>query len=232
MGYSIAARARNQKLRVKMVEFMGKNWRKWSDVLGKGESISSRPGLEDEGGKLDYDRSKDAVGFDYASHCHGWERCFIYCEIRWVAIKIGKRKTKFSKDDVTPNVFPEPVPFMVYDGYQSWPILVVKNLKEAMKLPKGNRWCATDSLGVYIGPEANSILTTYASRIYGTPLYAAFNKELGKLGERPKEPKAFEEWMERYEALKVKHMRGEIDEVLPIIRKEVARLDKLWEAQA
>src|SRR5271169_2699144 len=98
MGYSIAVRARNQKLRKRMVAFMAKNWRPWSDVLGEGESISSRPGLG-AAGELDYDHAKDAVGFDYASHCNGWESCLIYSATRWMALKIGKSKSRFGKDD-------------------------------------------------------------------------------------------------------------------------------------
>ncbi len=66
---------------------MAENHRKWSDVIGKGESISSRPGLGAEGG-LDYDHNKLAVGFDYASHCHGWESCLI---IRFFSVWLRAR---------------------------------------------------------------------------------------------------------------------------------------------
>lgn len=230
MGYSIAIRAKNPKLRKKMVKFMAENFRKWSDILGKGESISSRPGLGDEG-TLDYDRSKDAVGFDYASHCHGWESCLIYSATRWMAIKIGKRKTRFSKDSVTPNVFREPVPFMVYDGYEYWPILAVKDLKAAMKLPETARWCATDKLGVYVGPEVNTILTHYAEEMFfDEKVFAAFSKDMAKF--KDLHDKDFKAWRDKHIAMKVKHMRPEIDKMLPIVRKEIARLDKLWEAQA
>jgi len=231
VGYSIAIRARNRKLRKKMVKFMTKNFRMWSDVLGKGKSISSRPGLGAEG-LLDYDQSKLAVGFDYASHCHGWESCLIYSITRWMAIKIGQRKSKFSKSTVKPNKFRKPVPFMVYDGYEFWPILVVKDLKEAMRLPKTARWCATDKLGVYIGPEVNRILTTYAERVFfDKKLSEAMARETGKLFKnRPTGDKEDDEWREKYEDVKVKFMRPEIDEMLPLIRKEIARLDALWEA--
>ncbi len=230
MGYSIAIRARNPKLRKKMVKFMAENFRKWSDVLGKGESISSRPGLGEEG-SLDYDRSKDAVGFDYASHCHGWESCLIYSATRWMAIKIGKRRSKFQKDAVTPNVFDEAVPFMVYDGYQAWPILIVKDLKAAMKLPATARWCATDSLGVYIGPEVNEILTSYAEEMFfDKKTFAAFERDMKKFEHLHKTD--FKAWREKHREMKVKHMRPEIDKMLPIVRKEIERLDKLWEAQA
>jgi hypothetical protein len=231
VGYSIAIRARNPKLRKKMVKFMAKNFRNWSDVLGEGDSISSRPGLGVEG-TLDYDRAKDAVGFDYASHCHGWESCLIYSATRWMAIKIGKTKSRFQKDAVTPNIFDKPVPFMVYDGYQAWPIIVVRDLKEAMRLPKTARWCATDKLGVYIGPEVNRILTTYAERVFfDKKLSEAMGRETGKLlKNRPTGGKEYDEWRERYEAVKVKFMKPEIDEMLPLVRKEIARLDALWEA--
>lgn len=229
MGYSIAIRARNKELRKRMVAFMNKHWRKWSDVLGKGESVSARPGLGDEG-SLDYDHSSDAVGFDYAAHCHGWESCLIYSQTRWMAIKIGKRKSKFSKDDVTPNVFPDPVPFMVYDGYQSWPILVVENLEEAMKLPETARWCATDKLGVYVDPEVNEVLTNYATEVFfDEAVAAALARDCAEI--LPLHATDFEAWREKHIALKLKHARPEIDKMLPLVRAEVARLDALWEAE-
>jgi hypothetical protein len=230
MGYSIAIRARSTKLRKQMVQFMRKNWRKWSDVLGDGDSISSRPGLGDEGA-LDYDNSSDAVGFDYASHCHGWESCLIYSQTRWMALKIGKKKRRFQKDAVTPNVFDEPVPFTVYDGYQAWPILVVDNLKEALKLPKTLRWCVTDQLGVYIGPEVNTILTGYSeSLFFDEEVAAAFSKDLA--GILPLHATNFVEWRDKKLALQVKHAGPEIKKMLLIVRKEVARLNALWEASA
>jgi hypothetical protein len=229
MGYSIAIRARNPKLRKKMVQFMAKNVRKWSDVLGAGESISSRPGLGEEG-SLDYDRSSDAVGFDYASHCHGWEQCLIFSTTRWMALKIGKKKSRFKKDAVTPNVFDEPVPFMVYDGYESWPILVCKNLKEAMKLPETARWCATDNLGVYLDPEVNNILTSYAEEMFfDEKMHAAFQRDMEKI--KHLHDKNFEQWRDKAMKLKIKHMSPEIDRMLPVVRAEIRRLDKLWEAQ-
>jgi hypothetical protein len=176
------------------------------------------------------------AGFNYASHCHGWESCHIYSLTRWMAIKVGERKTRFSKDDVEPNVFKEPVPFMVYDGYESWPILIVPSVKAAMRLPKKNRWCATDKYGVYVAPEVNHILTHFAEEAFFDPkLYEKMSKDWAKLGARPdynKDRAGYETWMEKREAVKVKHTRPEVDKMLPLVRAEVKRLDKLWEAQA
>jgi hypothetical protein len=236
MGYSIAIRARNQTLRKKMVKFMAANHRKWSDVIGEGKSISSRPGLGADG-ELDYDHNKLAVGFDYASHCHGWESALIYSETRWMALKIGQTKTRFKDPDKRDKyVFEEPKPFMVYDGYDEWPILVVKNLKEALKLPEKQRWCAFDKFGVYIGPEANEILISFCEGwAHDVKKSEKMSLDLAKLGKRPSsnvDPAGDAAFMVKWRAIKIKHMRPEIDEMLPKVRAEVARLDKLWEASA
>ena len=114
MGYSISIRT-NPVKKDRMLAFLGKHYRKWSDVTGVGESISSGNPTDD----LSYDSSTKSLGFDYASHCQGWEQAYIYSMTRWMAIRIGQRKTRFKQDTVNPNVFPDPVPFIVYDGFES-----------------------------------------------------------------------------------------------------------------
>jgi hypothetical protein len=225
VGYSIAIRARNPKLGKRMAEFMSKNFRSWSEVTGVEGGGSSHFA----GNDLSYDSDSKAVGFDYASHCHGWESCLIYSETRWMAIKVGSRKSRFSRDAVTPSTFKEPVPFMVYDGHQSWPILIVKNLKEAMALPEGCQWCSTDELGVYVGPEVNEILTSYAERAPRSKKERdAYWKDMEKI--KKLHTSNFEAWYKKYVKIRVKYARPEIAKMLPLVRAEVARLDALWSA--
>src|SRR5690349_4830227 len=118
MGYSIAARVKSKDKAERMIRFVAKNYRPWSSVLGKGKSISASEVTDD----LSYDSAKTALGFDYASHLNGWERIYVYSALRWICLKIGVRKRRFKSDAVTPNIFEKAVPFMVYDGYESWPI--------------------------------------------------------------------------------------------------------------
>jgi hypothetical protein len=227
MGYSIGIRVSNPKLRKKMLAFMGEHYRKWSDVIGKGETISSGNPTDD----LSYDSSSKALGFDYASHCSGWESCFIYSMTRWMALKIGDHKSKIKREGEKTWVFPKPVPYMVYDGFESWPILVVASLKGALRLPKDKQWCAMDKCGVYIAPEVNHILTHHCSDIFGSPAYDKMMKAMAKLKRpehNPDDSTAYDAWMEKREAVKVKYMRPEIDRMLPKVRAEIHRLDKLW----
>jgi hypothetical protein len=145
-----------------------------------------------------------------------------------MALKIGRKKSTFSKDVVKPNVFKKPFPFMVYDGDQTWPIVVVKDLKEAMKLPKTLRWCAVDKLGVYIGPEVNEILTTYTQDVYADKTtFKAYAKDLAEI--TPIREKNLALWRQKFLTMKIKYMRQEIDAMLSVLRDEIERLDKLWE---
>ena len=227
MGYSIAIRVSSEVQRKRMIAFMGKHYRKWSDVIEEGKSISSGEATDD----LSYDHAKKALGFDYASHLHGWERLYVYSALRWMALKVGDRKRRFDKDTVDPPLFKKPVPFMVYDGYEFWPILVCQNEREALKLPKGQRWCSVDPYGVYISEKTSeSIVTACEDLFLDKKLYAAFGNEVLKtIGQAPEESEARSRWIKKNQAIRAKHCKPEIKRMLPKVRAELSRLDQLWE---
>ena len=225
MGYSIALRVRNVTLRKKMLAFMGKHYRKWSDVIGKGKSISAGNPTDD----LSYDHAKRALGLDYASGCGGWERAYVFSVTRWMAIKVGERRYSFSKDDGTKTKFASKVPYIVYDGYESWPILIVKNVEEIEGIPESWRWCAMDKYGVYIWAKAHeSVVTAALDAMLGDTVWKALSRDLAKLGHRPDDPKKHKAWLEKHKAVKAKHAAPEIKRVMPKLRAELAMLDKLW----
>jgi hypothetical protein len=231
MGYAIAIRAENKASRNRMLDFMQLNYRTWAVVSGK----KAHEHAGDPSDEFYYDSSSQALGFEYTSGLHGWERTYIFSIVRWMAIKIGQRKTRFNKEAVEPNVFPKPVPFMVYDGYEHWPILIVKNAAEAKRIPIGARWCAMDKLGVYIGSSAQESLVSAAleEMIFDRHAMKAFHKELATIGKWPeKQGPEREKMMRRYKAIKAKHARPVIRRVLPRMRREVERLDQLWRRSA
>lgn len=161
MGYSLSVLPRNDQLSKRMLRFMKKNYRKWSNVLGFGpESISTGEFTDN----VSYGAKKACVGFDYASHCHGWERAYVYCVIRWIALKIGRKQSKFKRDSGPAWKFPEPVPYIRYDGIEEWPILLVANEREAKKTIPTKRWCCVDKFGVYISAEINESLTSMCEK--------------------------------------------------------------------
>jgi hypothetical protein len=224
MGYSLGIDVRNDRLAKKMLKFMGKNYRKWSTVLGSGpESVSTRELTDD----ISYGQRKGVIGFDYASHCHGWEQTFLFCLARWVALKVGRTKRKFEMEESSGKVFTfdEPVHYITYDGVENWPIIVVSDARAAMKVGRDRRWCCCDEYGVYINARVNSILAMRAESLILDPKVSkAFLSEHAKLKVIPGDSGS----RRRAEALRAKHAKPEIDRMLPMVRNEIVRLDGLW----
>lgn len=223
MGYSVGIDVRNDRLAKRMLKFMGKNYRKWSAVRGEGpETISTRE-LSDD---ISYGQRKGVIGFDYASHCHGWEQTYLFCLARWVALKVGRTKRKFTLDDGARTFeFDEPLHYITYDGCEDWPSIVVSDAREAMKVSKDRRWCCCDEYGVYVNARVNSILSMRAESLIFDPKVAeAFSRDLKKLKIVP----GSRDSIRKMEALRAKHAKPEIDRMLPIVRNEIVRLDGLW----
>lgn len=231
MGYSLAVKTRNPKLAKKMLSFMGEHYRDWSRVIGQGKnSYSVRPLCDD----ISYGQNKGVIGFDYSA-VHGWERAYVYSLCRWIALKIGVKKSRFSKETVTPNVFEKGVPYISYDGYEHWPIFVASSEKEAKAtLPRSIWWCATDRYGLYLGEATSGALVDAAleNLIFDKDLYKKMQVDWEKLGPWPEDrsSKEYDRHLEKYKAVKRKHAKPEIRKVLPIVRAELKRLDDLWEA--
>lgn len=223
MGYSIAIDVRNDRLAKRMLKFMGKHYRKWSTVRGEGpESISTRELTDD----ISYGQREGVIGFDYASHCHGWEQTYVYCLSRWVALKVGRAKQRFVLDGGERTFeFDRPLHYIKYDGDDEWPAIVVADAREAMKVSKDRRWCCCDEYGVYLNARVNSILSMRAeSLIFDPKVAAAFSRDLKKLKVVP----GSRDSIRRMESLRAKHAKPEIDRMLPVVRNEIVRLDVLW----
>jgi hypothetical protein len=221
MGCSIGIRARSKKLQKQMTDFLAVNFRSWSEVIGKGERFYNVSPPNDD---LDYDSAKNVVGFNY-SCSSGWERFYTSTMCRWLALKVGTRKSRFAKDVIEPNVLPEPAPFMVYDGYQAWPVIVA-TVKEARKLPIGQRCWATSPLGLPTGPERFEEVAFYAAENdIGTDVFETFQKELVKadIDNLP-----HEERVKTHQRIMAKCFKPQITKGLKTVETEIRRLDKAW----
>jgi hypothetical protein len=234
MGYSISMTARNKGDHKKMLAFMTKNYRSWADVLAEAFPDVPREGTDvsEVTDNLSYAKGSLELGVDYGPSCYGWERPYAFSTMRWMALKIGKKASKFSEDEVTPATFPEPVPYMTYDGDAKWPILVFNTEDEAMAaLPKTQWWCSADRNGVYLGAQTSeSILTAteelFFDRIRGPELQA----EVKALGRKPSGGDAFIKWRDQRRDIRRKYAQPEIDKLLPVLQGEFERLTKLWDA--
>lgn len=230
MGYSMGARAKNVALKKQMLAFLDEHYRCWPQVLGQDEehwwfNASPPKGSPD----LSYDYAKTAVGFDH-SGLHGWQRPYLYAVSRWIALKVGPRKRRFSKDTIKPNVLDEPAPFMTYDGDDHWPV-IVRTVKEAAKLPKRQQWCATSPLGLPTGPRRFHRATSYAlEAMLGekelNEVFKAIAADLEKSnyvnlpGGQPR--------ITVHENIRLKHLKPKVLEGFAQIRAEMKRLDQLW----
>ena len=228
MGASISVRVSSAEKRTKMLAFLSEHYRRWEHVVAGAGYLNTDPD--------DFEIRKKDISFDYSA-LHGWERVYVYSTIRWIALKVGDKKTRFRKDDVEPNVFLEPVPYMIYDEFDSWPILVCKSERDAMKLPIKHRWCSTDEYGVYLSERTSESLVCAANegalfdvdREKAQKVQKAFTEELGALGEWPPYgSKEYQQRMEKYKRIRAKYARTEIKVMLPKVRGELKRLDKLW----
>ena len=214
-----------------MLDFMGANYRRWSVVCGL-ESSEWHGSAGDPTDDYSYGKDENSIGIDYQSGLYGFERDYIYSVLRWMAIKVGDRKSEFETDegDVGPEIsaFPEPVPYYKYDCDEHFnPILVVTKEQEA-DLPEEHRHWAVDSFGVRIGPTSIGHQIGSCSGMFGQHS-ASILTESKMLGEAPKEegPER-ESWLALHQEIYLKYLRPEIDENVTRIRQEIQRLDQLW----
>ena len=215
MGYSLLVEAQSTQLRDKMVSFMEANYENPGDSAGPPEK-----------------RGKKNIIIEYSSCLHGQERVHVYSVIRWMALRVGALRSKFNKESVNPNVFDPPVPFMVYDSYERWPVLVCASEKEAMaKWPKSLWWCCTDPLGIYLGERTSESVVSAVTEVIFTDKKrsALFEKAMKELGPIPRnDHERWEKWLEKKHAIQAKLCRPEISAMMKKIRTEIGRLDKQW----
>lgn len=171
MGYSIAAPLKSAKARDACYAFLLEYFRPWSEVVAQDAGLKVDPDydwtrfLQRDGG-LDYDRGKHRVGFNYGV-ADEFVGEYAYTALRFCALRWGrKRKLEGSVGSA------EPVPYIVYDGYQAWPVLPRSKWED--RASKDARWCLVDALGLklfrrpWIGPwqykEAPRAVTFDSSR--------------------------------------------------------------------
>jgi hypothetical protein len=124
MGYSIAIRCRSEQLRKRMLRFMKENFVP-ADKLFSSVDMAAAPGVTTD---MSYDEGKTGLGFDYSAWVQGEERAYICTVLRWMALKIGRRRTWRKR-------WPEygPLPHYVYDGYDAVPIFLESPPKDYVK---------------------------------------------------------------------------------------------------
>ena len=204
-----------------MRDFLEANYRRYSTVVGRNVD-HDRAHLPTE--DLSYDHGRLALGLDYQSGLGDWEREYVYDFCRWMAIRVGKTKAAFPK--LSPKVppFPEPVPYIIYDGDDPWPVLVGTTEENVKRDPK-TWWCCSDIYGVHNGPKAHLDLV----RNVMMEFFKEFGAAQEKVGPWPDERTDLHDEKIRAELLKNPKVGASIEGHLKPIRDELARLAKLWD---
>lgn len=139
MGYSLSTIAKSKSAQKRMLAFMEKHYIPAWKVLGEEEhsEFISEPSED-----LSYAHNKLQIGFDF--NASGFEREYMFTLTHWMALKIGRRTNVVTMDEKRVEIRGEPFPYILYDGYDRWPVLD-RPLKE---IPKRLHWCGSDYLGM------------------------------------------------------------------------------------
>jgi hypothetical protein len=207
--------------------FMEENFLSWDKLSGKNPDEwhgSASPPTDD------IFKRPTSIGFDYQSGMFGFERDYIYSVTRWIAIKVGDRESRMSTDisDSELVLFQEAVPYYNYDcDAHNIPVLVVTEEQEA-SLSKRRRHWAVDPWGVRIGPSSVDHQGDVLFWVYG-PDRDKILEEVSAFGKMPMDDEdAQEVWLSKRREVYLKYLKPEIDESVSLIRREIQRLDGLW----
>jgi len=217
MGYSIGIHVRSKELQKKMLAFMEKEYRphwKIRDLRNYTDCYSSPPQAD-----LDYFQGKCIIGMDF--NASGFERGYVFTLVRWMALKVAKTRRVFKEPEVT---FAEPVPFMIYDGCDSWPVL----LKPLSEVPQKVRWCCVDRYGMKLD------VTQAEDYVFELPDMKAFEKAQREACKKhginpdnwPKDEPEGVRWKIRDTRMRL--LWPQVKVVLAPMRAEMKRLDRAW----
>lgn len=209
MGFTIGFQPASIVEKNQMLHFMWTkgNFRPWTHIIKeagvkpKGPIGSSCNDAEVE--KL----GRKQIGF--YSGAWGWEQAYIYSLVRWMAVKVGLRK-RFKVQ----GPWVEELPHMVVN-YESWPVIATSTEREAKKYPKYIRWATYNQHGCY--RASNYSLTIFCDE------WTTKKSALKKIKTTTN--------LDELQKIKAELCSPEIKKMLPLIRRELARLDRLWEKQ-
>lgn len=133
MALSLAVAARSHRLKEAMLDFMSRLYVPWSTLTEEDRPDCFSGPLADP--------SKPLVGFNYEP-TSGPEREYHFAIARWMALQIGKRRSKFRFDGLN---FTSPVPYVVFDGIELCPVLLQVEWPSTVN---GKRRYLVDGLGM------------------------------------------------------------------------------------
>ena len=195
MGCSVNVSARSRSLKDRMASFVSDVYRPWTDIDEDGDDTQFDGPLH---------RGKLGIGFDYtAGSGSEWEYSFAF--MRWVALKIGRRRCHFEG-----HTFKVPVPYIT-DSTRVRPVLIDEVWSESS--PEPYKCCVVDQFGLLTCPHpARDLAWHHIPEGTYERISATYQ---GKSTEDIQEA-LIQSGIERARV------------VLQYIRAEIARLDVLW----
>lgn len=212
MGHTLSFRLRPEVDAVLVLRSLGELHVPWDDE-------SRLPYVEAEGGCLQ---------MDLPSHCQGWHREDAWATMRWLALKGGE-----------PKVFERlsslgPIPWLLYEGHDEVPIIVVNGPREGMRMSPDQRCLAVCPLGVPVLPSSvldsvwmdvfDEMPAPFRERV-DTALAEARNKAASRPGGRAERARATRE-------VKVRMGRQRVEAGLNRIRDRLQELDEAFPDRA
>ena len=244
MGYSISVNCKSNKAQQQMLKFMGDNFRPWAVVLGGKDDVRYIGDPDDD---LSYADGKRQIGFNYSS---GWgslgspERDYYYATLRWIALQVGRRaKAIGSPEGGQVYRFDEPKPYITYDGYDHWPVLLERPNKKKLRwlwVSKYGMKRCKDNLAEHYGRLVHELLVKYdKKKPKGKPRGITIDPRVMAMYEGGKGP-AIQEFMgmlmphftieARIQIVKTL-LWDEVKKRRAPVLKEMKRLDRLWAKQ-
>jgi hypothetical protein len=209
MGYSVSVKARTSELAERMEAFFEREYRPYQQVWGfeSGAQYSSVPSRDfsyHQGAK----KNPACVGIDF--NAAGFERGYVMGLGRWMTLRIGCSRKSFKDPKAK---FEKPVPYIIYDVDDGWPLLV----QPLDKTPKNLRWCCVDELGITLRPPLD--FEIHVESKIRQEAHAKAEKKFGGPGQ------------ETHDYL-LELLAPQIWGLVQPMREELKRLDRRWQESA
>ncbi len=236
MGYVLSTHARNKNLAQEMVDFLHKEGATWPAIAKRNGLVwnpEKRFMQQDDGPEstLYFEAEGTEVSTYYPSGTGGWSRVYVYALIRWVALRVGKKRTKFSRRSASEKKIEisTPVPYYRYDGEDETIAIFCDEGKGAPDKVRDLNVNVVTVDGLYPNASQPTYTSAALENLMGSREGNSFNKMVNSLGEKTTENSVA--WLREFQNIRKDFSKPEIDRTLPVLWKEMAMLTVKWDAR-
>jgi len=159
MGADAGVRCKDKEIRDRMLAFLKANMRPWHIVGAGGRWVLGQPYEGGDGSPFIRTEEVQADGTSalcdvYGQNVLGFDlgydmpsREYTYGVLRWIALVAGDCKIPTNGDEEDPEPIAKsvdrPVPYILYDGYEEWPVL--RHLEwDGRTMPPDDGWLVNE----------------------------------------------------------------------------------------